>query len=308
MATAQPKPPVLFIVGPTASGKTDAALLLAERLPIEVINADSRQVYRRLSIGAAKPTAEQRAVCPHHLFDVADPDERFNLAAYLDLARAAIDGALERRRLPVVVGGAGQYVWALAEGWRTPRVPAQPEVRERLERQARVDGAEVLHDALRRVDPASAAAIDARNVRRVVRALEVFHATGQPFSAQRVKQAPPFEAHLTGLWRSRDELRRRVDARVERMLAGGWLEEVAALLAAGCSPESPAFSSAGYRVLAGHLAGDLTLPEAVEHARTAHHALLRRQAAWFRRDDPRIEWRVDADELVRAAEQRLRPT
>lgn len=302
MATTQPKPPVLFIVGPTASGKTDAALLLAERLPIEVINADSRQVYRRLSIGAAKPTAEQRAVCPHHLFDVADPDERFNLAAYLDLARAAIDSVLERRRLPVVVGGAGQYVWALAEGWRTPRVPAQPEVRERLERQARTDGADALHDALRRVDPASAASIDARNVRRVVRALEVFHATGRPFSTQRVKQAPPFEPRLTGLWRSRDELRRRVDARVERMLADGWLEEVAALLASGCSPESPAFSSAGYRALAGHLAGELTLPEAVERARTAHHALLRRQAAWFRRDDPRIAWHADAAELVRAAE------
>ncbi|MCE2468934.1 MAG: tRNA (adenosine(37)-N6)-dimethylallyltransferase MiaA [Dehalococcoidia bacterium] len=307
MATAQPKPPVLFIVGPTASGKTDAALLLAERSSIEVINADSRQVYRRLSIGAAKPTAEQRAVCPHHLFDVVDPDERFNLAAYLDLARAAIDGVLERGSLPVVVGGAGQYVWALAEGWRVPRVPAQPEVRERLERQARTDGAEALHDALRRVDPASAASIDARNVRRVVRALEVFHVTGRPFSAQRVKQAPPFEPCLMGLWRSRDELHRRVDARVERMLADGWLGEVAALLAMGYAPESPAFSSAGYRALAHHLAGELTLSEAVARARAAHHALLRRQAAWFRRDDSRIAWRADAVELASAAEQRLRP-
>ena len=304
MATAQPKPPVLFIAGPTASGKTNAALLLAERLPIEVINADSRQVYRCLSIGAAKPTAEQRAVCPHHLFDVADPGERFNLAAYLDLARAAIDGVLQRGRLPVVVGGAGQYVWALAEGWQAPRVPAQPELRERLERQVREDGPEALHAALRRVDAASADAIDARNVRRVVRALEVFHATGRPFSAQRLKTEPPFAPRVMGLWRSRAELRRRVNERIDRMMAEGWLEEVAALLTMGYAPDSPAFSSAGYRALAAHLAGELTLPEAVERARAAHHALLRRQGAWFRRDDARIDWRAGADELVSAVEGR----
>ena len=307
MATAQPKPPVLFIVGPTASGKTDAALLLARRIPIEVINADSRQVYRHLSIGAAKPTAEQRAVCPHHLFDAADPGEPFNLAAYLDLARAAVDAVLQRGRLPVVVGGAGQYVWALAEGWRAPRVPAQPELRERLERQARTDGPEALHESLRRVDPASAEAIHPRNVRRVARALEVFHATGLPFSAQRAKAEPPFEPLLAGLWRSRADLRRRVDARIDRMMADGWLDEVAALIAMGYSPESPAFSSAGYRGLAAHLAGELALDEAVNRARAAHHALLRRQAAWFRLNDTRIDWRASSEDLVRAAEKRLRP-
>lgn len=298
-----PRPPVAFIVGATASGKTAAAIALAAQRRIEVINADSRQVYRGMSIGTAKPTQEQRAACAHHLIDVADPDEPFNLARFLELARAAIDDALARGALPVVVGGSGQYVWALAEGWEAPRVAPQPALRTRLEALAAERGPEALHERLAALDPDAASFVDPRNTRRLVRALEVVTATGRPLSAQRRKLPPPFEVHLVGLWVARAELHRRIDARIEEMLSAGWLNEVRALLAAGYTPELPSFSSAGYRQLAAHIAGDLTLEQAIEQAHVAHRTLVRRQATWFRAADKRILWYEDAAELVEGLPQ-----
>lgn len=301
MAPKPPSSPVLFIVGPTTSGKTSAALGLAERLPIEVINADSRQVYRRMSIGTAKPTAVEQSVAPHHLFDVVDLDEPFSLAAFLDLARAVIAEARERDRLPVVVGGTGQYVWALAEGWQVPRVTAQPDLRRRLEE----EGAEALHARLRRIDPSAADAIHPNNVRRIVRAIEVFEATGQRFSDQQRREDPPFTPRLAGVLMPRGELHLRIDQRIARMVTDGWVEEVRALLAMGYTPELPAFSSAGYREIAAHLAGELSLDEALERARIAHRALVRRQALWFRASDERIAWSDNPAELLAAAEAAL---
>ena len=191
-------PTVLFVVGPTASGKTAAALELATRVPIEIVNADSRQVYRGLSIGTAKPTEAERAAVPHHLIDVAAPDEPFSLARFLEFARAAIAGAVARGRTPVVVGGTGQYAWGLAQGWLVPAVPPDPALREALERTARRHGPEALHRRLRTVDPAAADAIDARNVRRVVRAIEVWTATGMRFSTQRRRADPGFSPAVAG--------------------------------------------------------------------------------------------------------------
>ncbi len=298
-----PRPPVVFVVGATASGKTAAAIALAAQRRIEVINADSRQVYRGMSIGTAKPTEEQRAACAHHLIDVADPDEPFNLARFLELARAAIDGALARGALPVVVGGSGQYVWALVEGWEAPRVAPQPELRTRLEAVAAERGPEALHERLAALDPDAASFVDRRNTRRLVRALEVVTATGRPLSAQRRKLPPPFEVHLVGLSVARAELHRRIDARIEEMLSAGWLDEVRALLAAGYTPELPSFSSAGYRQLAAHIAGELTLEQAIEQVYSAHRMLVRRQATWFRAADKRILWHEDAAEWVEGLPQ-----
>ena len=307
------KPTVLFIVGATASGKTDAALAVALRQAqdergfggVEVVNADSRQVYRGMSIGTAKPTPAQLAAVPHHLVDVADPADGFSLAAFLELARAALSEILDRGRMPVVAGGTGQYVWGLVEGWHAPRVPPQAALRERLEREATVRGPAVLHARLARLDPGAASLIDPRNVRRVVRALEVVEVTGKPFSAQRLKEQPPFEPHLVGLSVERAELYRRIDDRVDGMMAAGWLDEVRSLIAAGYDPELPALSSAGYRELAAHLRGELSLDAAVARAKTATHRLARRQGAWFRRDDERIAWVADAEAVVARAERVL---
>ena len=217
-------PRVLFIVGPTASGKTAASLELAPRARVEIVNADSRQVYRGMSIGTGKPAPAELASVPHHLIDVAAPDERYNLARFLAEARAAIADIASRGATPVVVGGTGQYVWGLVEGWQAPAVSPDPRLRAELADEARLRGPEALHERLRAVDPRSADAIDPRNVRRVVRALEVWHATGAPFSRQRRRSPPAFEPVLLGIAPERAVLRERADARVDGMLSGGWPE------------------------------------------------------------------------------------
>lgn len=293
------RPTVVFIVGATATGKTAAAIELAKHAAVHVVNADSRQVYRGMSIGTAKPAPEERAAVPHHLIDVVDPSDGYSLAAFLSQARSAIDDVLARGARPVVVGGTGQYVWGLAEGWQAPEVPPQEELRARLEREAAEHGAAALHARLARVDAHAAASIDPRNVRRVVRALEVWQVTGKRFSSLRKKGEVPFESRLFGIDVGREELRARIDARVDGMIARGWLEEVRALLEAGYGPELPAFSAAGYQELAAHLRGELTLDEAVASAKKATHRLARSQASWFRRSDPRITWVASVGELVR---------
>ena len=218
-------PRVLFIVGPTASGKTAASLELASHARVEIVNADSRQVYRGMSVGTGKPAPAELASVPHHLIDVAEPDERYNLARFLAEARAAIADVASRGATPVVVGGTGQYVWGLVEGWHAPAVPPNPALRAELAEEALRSGPESLHERLRAVDPHSAAAIDPRNVRRVVRALEVWHETGAPFSRQRRKSPPGFEPVLLGIAPERADAapsRRRTRRRdAERRLAGG---------------------------------------------------------------------------------------
>ena len=297
---------VLFLVGPTASGKTAASLRLAGQARVEIVNADSRQVYRGISIGVAKPTPAELALAPHHVVDVADPDEPFSLATFLALARAAVDDVLARGAAPVVVGGAGQYVWGLAEGWRPPAAPPDRALREELEKTARREGAAALHERLRAVDPAAADSIDPRNVRRVARAIEVWRTTGAPFSRQRRKEPPGFVPVIVGVRRPREELHARIDARVDAMMAAGWLDEVRGLLAAGYGPELPSFSSHGYRELAAHLAGEITLDEALARARSGARRFVRAQGGWFKAADPRISWADGEDAAVERALSLLR--
>ncbi len=298
----------LFIVGPTASGKTAAAVELAGRAPIEIINADSRQIYRGMSIGSAKPTPAEQAAAVHCLIDIADPDEPFSLGAFLALAREAIAGAASRGRIPVVVGGSGQYVWGLAEGWRPPPAPPDNALRQQLYALAQRDGAAALHDRLRDLDPASADAIDPRNIRRVARAIEVCSITGKPFSQQRLRADPGFVPVILGLRpSSRQDLQQRIDARVDAMLASGWLDETRALLDAGYSPDLPSFSAAGYRELAACLNGELTLDEAAARAKFAARRLARYQGAWFKERDPRIDWSADPARIVQRALSIIRP-
>jgi tRNA dimethylallyltransferase len=285
------QPPLVAIVGPTATGKSDLAVALARRFGGEVINADSRQFYAGMEIGVATPPRDQRRRVPHHLYAFASPAAPLGLARWLDMARQLIVEAQSRGALPIVVGGTGQYVWALLEGWDVPRAGPAPELRARLEQDASRQGAEALHARLRELDPAAAASIDPRNTRRVVRALEFHAITGRRFSDARSKTPPPFCWLTLGLTTpARADLHARIDARVDAMLAAGWLEEVRALIAAGYK-SSPVFQgSLGYPELARVLEGEITARQAAAAIKSAHHQLARRQYAWFRPADPRIAW------------------
>ena len=284
------RPRLVAIVGATATGKTALAIALARRLDGEIVNADSRQIYRDLDIGTAKPTPAEQALAPHWLIDVAAPDDDFTLATFLDLARAALAGIWQRGKLPIVTGGTGQYVWALLEAWRVPRVPPDRALRTELEALADRDGAAALVEELRRVDPVSAERIDAQNVRRIIRAIEVTRATGRPFSEWQRKDAPAFDAAIIGLRLDRDALYARIDARVDAMLAAGFVDEVRRLNAAGYGCDLAAMRSIGYREVCAHLRGETTLDAAAARIKTETHRLARMQHTWFRDGDERIAW------------------
>ena len=286
---------LIAIVGPTAAGKSGLALQLAQRFGGEIVNADSRLVYRRMDIGTGKPSAEELGLVPHHLVNIVDPNESYSLALYLDQASRAVQDIHGRGGLPFLVGGTGQYVWALLEGFAAPQVAPNPSLRARLERQAETEGSEALWERLQEVDPDAAERIDHRNVRRVIRALEVYHETGVPFSQARRREKPPYNSLMLGLTLERKALYHRIDRRVEAMVDGGWPQEVARLLAIGYSTDLPSMSGLGYREMAAYLSGELSLQEAVERIKTATHRFARSQYAWFRLSDPRIHW-LEADD------------
>ena len=287
--------PQICVAGPTAVGKTALAVELAKRFGGEVVNADSRQVYRGMTIGTAKPTAEEMAVGPHHLIDILDPPENFGLGQFLERANDALRDIRGRGLVPIVCGGTGQYVWALAEGQQLAAVPPDPEFRAALEAEAELAGAEVLHERLAAVDPARAAVLDPRNVRRVIRALEIHHVTGRLPSELQPVSAQAENFLVLGLTMPRDALYRRIDERVDRMMADGFLREVEDLRAAGFPMNVGPLNSPGYRELGQYLDGEMSLEEAVERTKTQTHRLARRQYAWFKLSDPRIRW-LDADD------------
>lgn len=279
-------------MGPTAVGKTALAVRLCRATDGEVVSADSRQVYRRMDIGTAKPTPQERALVPHHLVDVVEPDRTLTLAEYQERAYEAIEDILSRGKLPYLVGGTGLYVRAVLEGLQIPAVPPDPAFRAALaERQP-----QELHQELARLDPAAAARIHPRNVRRVIRALEVVRASGRPFSAQRRRRQPPYRKLVLGLALERPALYRRIDERVERMLSAGLVEEVRGLLEAGYGPQLPSMSALGYRQMVTYLEGRMSLEEAVQALRRDTRRFVRQQSGWFRRDDPRIHWLEAADD------------
>ncbi len=283
-------PGLVAIVGPTATGKSALALHLAETFHSEIINADSRQVYRHMDIGTAKPPPEDLARVPHHLYNLIDPDEQFNLALYLESANAVVEDIQSRNKLPVLVGGSGLYVWGLLEGMSIPHVPPNPDLRARLENEAATLGNRALHDRLNSVDPDAAATIDARNVRRVIRALEVFEISGIPFSKQVSKKGLDYPTLIIGLTAPRDLLHQRSDARVDAMIEAGFVDEVSDLLMRGYGLDLPSMSGVGYKQLGSYLSGESTLEEATEKTKTETHRLIRHQAAWFKAGDPRINW------------------
>lgn len=274
---------LLAIVGPTAVGKTALAIELAQELDGEIISADSRQVYRFMDIGTAKPTVAERAAVPHHLIDIVDPDEDFSLARYQDMATAAIQDIAVRGKLPLLVGGTGQYLAAVLEGWQIPRVSPQPELRARLEAEAASIGTDALHARLAMIDPAAAAGIPPTNLRRIIRALEVYQTSGKPISTQQTKQPPPYIIRTIWLSMPTEIVYKRIDDRVDAMMRAGLLDEVCGLIERGYSWELPAMSSLGYREFQPYFAGEATIEACVERLKFDTHAFARRQPAWFRR-------------------------
>jgi len=290
MGSADHGRPLIAIVGPTAVGKTALALRLGQDLPVEVVSADSRQVYRYMDIGTAKPTAQQRRQVAHYLIDIVDPDEAFTLAQYQELAYSAIDDVLGRDRIPLLVGGTGLYVRAVLEGLSIPRVPPDRALRAQLRAEAQAQGPGALHERLRALDAEAAERIDARNVRRVIRALEVCIRTGKPISRLQAKSLPPYRILRIGLTMPRDQLYERIDERVNRMMSAGLLEEVRSLVGRGYGLDLPSMSGLGYRQMGLYLRGEVSLDEAVALVKRHTRRLVRRQANWFRSDDSRISW------------------
>ncbi|MBI3175054.1 MAG: tRNA (adenosine(37)-N6)-dimethylallyltransferase MiaA [Chloroflexi bacterium] len=284
------KPPLLLLVGPTAVGKTELAIRLAERLNGEIVSADSRLFYRGMDIGTAKPTPAEQAHAPHHLINVADPDETWSLAMFQQRAHEVVAEIHARGRLPLLVGGTGQYVRAVTQGWTPPEVEPDERLRLVLEKLAEERGKEWLYERLKLLDPEAAAVIDLRNVRRTIRALEVILTTGYKFSAQRGQADSSYDLLTVGLKRPREELYTRVDARIDAMFAAGLLDEVRALLAKGYSPELPSMSGIGYRECCQVLSGQMSEEQARVQMKRITRVFVRRQANWFKETDPDIHW------------------
>lgn len=282
--------PLIVIVGPTAAGKTEASIQLAERLNGAIVSADSRLFYRGMDIGTAKPFPEDMRRVPHFLVDIAEPDETLSLALFQERAHQAIAQIHAASRLPFLVGGTGQYIRAVIQGWNPPVVEPDPRLRSALQRWAGEIGAQELHFRLEVLDPPAANQIDYRNLRRTIRALEVIFTTGRRFSDQRQSTPSPYHLLILGINRPRPELYARIDARIQTMLEAGFVQEVQSLLNRGYSPELPSLSAIGYREVIAYLHGDLTLDEAVTQIRRSTRTFVRRQANWFKADDPQICW------------------
>jgi tRNA dimethylallyltransferase len=293
-------------LGPTAVGKTDLAIRLAERLNGEIVSADSRLFYRGMDIGTAKPTPRERQRVPHHLIDVTDPDQVWSVTIFQRAAREAISGIHDRKKLPFLVGGTGQYIRAVIEAWQIPKIKPNPRMRKILEKWVAEIGADGLHARLAVLDPKAAAQIDYRNLRRTIRALEVILLSGRRFSYLRHLRQSPYRSLQVGLDLPRADLYARIDARIETMLSTGLVEEVKKLLESGYEPDLPPFSAIGYQEIIDHLSGKISLEQAVMKIKQRTRQFVRRQANWFKKNDPYIHWFPAGEEAVPTIEAMIK--
>ncbi len=287
---------IVAVVGPTASGKTALAAAMAKKFNGEIVSADSRQVYRGMDIGTAKPTLAERRAVPHHLIDIKNPDEHYTVAEYKADAIAAIKNILRRKKLPILVGGTGLYVRAVLDNLDIPKVSADPTLRAAIECEIKKKGLAAVAKKLVVLDPEAADIVDLKNPRRVVRALEVALATGKPFTAQRKTRAPLFDTLRIGLNPPLGELRKRINARADQMMCAGLLKEVRWLLkkyGADCE----ALNAIGYRELVNHLQGKTSLEDAVARIKTNTWRYAKRQLSWFRKDKD-LRWIRQSREAI----------
>jgi tRNA dimethylallyltransferase len=282
--------PLIVILGPTAVGKTEISIQLAEMFGGEIISADSRLFFRGMDIGTAKPTVEERSRITHHLIDVTSLDDIWSLGKYKREAQRAIQIVYSHGNLPFLVGGTGQYIRAVTEGWTIPNVQPSPALREALEDWINEIGKQGLYQRLTYLDPIAAEKIDYRNLRRTIRAMEVILLTGKRFSEQRRRVASKYDVLQLGVIRSREELYERVDDRIDTMIRNGLVSEVEGLLAQGYDANLPTLSAIGYREMVSFLTGEIGLDEAIREIRRNTRILVRRQANWFKADDPNIHW------------------
>jgi len=292
---------LVAVIGPTAAGKSQLALNLAQNFQGEIINADSRQVYRYMDIGTAKPTSAELSLIRHHLVDLINPDESFSLAIYQRLAFEAIEDIQQRNKLPLLVGGSGLYVWSVIEGWQIPPIPPNAEFRQGLEKRAKEKGGYTLFQELQKVDPVAATMIMPGNLRRIIRALEIFQKTGRPVSELWQKQPPPYPILIIGLTMQRDNLYHRVDSRIDEMIKQGLVDEVKELMAKGYGLDLPSMSGIGYKQIAMFIQGDMDLTSAIEQIKKETHRFARHQYAWFRPGDARIHWLNEYDDVPEEA-------
>lgn len=275
---------LLVITGPTAVGKTDLSIIIAKKIGGEIVSADSRQVYKKMDIGTAKPGLSLQKKIPHHLLDIVNPDESFSLSTYQSKAYEAIDSITSKGKKPILVGGTGLYIQAVVDGLKIPKIPPNQDLRDELESLNTAD----LVARLSRVDPDSVKAIPPTNKRRLIRAIEVTELSGQPFSVLGKLYHRRYDSLQIGLTAPREELYRRADIRVDGWMKKGWVEEVRGLR--GRYLESlPSMSSLGYRQIGMFLDGKISLPEAIKRVKFDIHGFIRRQMTWFRRDS-RIYW------------------
>lgn len=277
---------LFVLLGATAVGKTEISLQLAEEVGGEIVSADSRLIYRGMDIATAKPTRAEQARVPHHLVDIVAPDEELTLAEYQQRAYAAIHDIFARGKTPFLVGGTGLYLRAVVEGYNIPRVPPNRARRAELEQLS----ASELYARLQTLDPEIAATVLPNNTRRILRALEVIEATGEKMSAQQTRQPPPFSIFQIGLQLPRPLLYARVDARIDKMMHEGLVDEVRALVARGYAFNLPSMTGLGYREMGAYVRGEIDLDEAVRLLKSNTRKFIRHQANWFRPNDPRIHW------------------
>ena len=275
---------------------------LAAKHPAQIISADSRQVYRHMDIGTAKPSLDDRAAVQHHLIDVIDPESKFGLQQFNTLASKAFENVKTTGALPFLVGGTGQYVWSMLEGWQIPEVPPDEESRRQLEALAHDSGVDTVYDLLVSLDHEASARVDRKNLRRIIRAIEIAEHRRQNPGPRKV--APNIDSLVIGLRMDRQRLYSRIDDRVDEMMVSGWLDEVRDLLDRGYDTNLSSMSGVGYGELAAHAKGALSLDEAVAKTKSRTHRYARQQHNWFRADDPRIHW-VDAEDEMDLADKLL---
>ena len=289
------KEKLIVLVGPTASGKTSTAISIAKQIDAEIISADSRYFYKELSIGTAKPTLEEMDSIPHYLINVTNLNEEWNLAIYQEQVKKIIRDINLRGRFPILVGGTGQYIRAITEGWKIPKQLPDQKFREAIINWSNQIGYEQLHKGLAVIDPEAAKNIDYRNVRRTVRALEVIYKTGIRFSDQRQKQNVPYDLLVLGIDMPRAELYARIDARIDQMIKDGFIEEVKLLLEQGFRDQLNKIAPIGYQEIIRYVDAEISIEEAILLIKRKTRNFVRRQANWFKPDDPVINW-IKADE------------